>query len=87
LVKDGQARGSAAYTVDRRSTPTKKNSPDLAHFILRIGNFCLLLFFIFFFSNVPSPLGLGYDPEDDNWTGQLVTVDLPEASDRSRPLA
>jgi len=68
LVKDGQSRGSAVYEVDRRNTPTKKTSPDLAHFILRIGNFCLSLFFL---PTIPSPLGLGYDPEDDNWTGQL----------------
>jgi len=88
LVKDGQSRGSAVYKVDRRNTPTKKNSPDLAHFILRIGNFCLSLFLYIFSPTLPSPLGLGYDPEDDI-TGQdnWMTVDLPEASDRSRPIA
>jgi len=50
--------------------------------------FLPFVIFIYFFPTTPSPLGLGYDPEDDI-TGQdnWMTVDLPEASDRSRPIA
>jgi len=77
-VKDGQARGSAAYTVDRRSTPTKKKLTgfDPLHFENR--KFLPFVICHYFFQTLffLSPLGLGYNPEDDNWTGQLYDYGL-----------
>jgi len=79
------------YSGQKKYPYKKKNSPDLAHFILRIGNFCLSSFIIFFSKHRPNiakalcalAMTLKMITVQDNW----MTVDLPEASDRSRPIA